>query len=601
MNKIAQPPRNLFEVDNARYLSTEEVVRTFVATDSLWRLISSKNHIVLGARGSGKTALLRMLAHSHLSRYPITRAKKIIESRSFIGFYLPAKADWVGGLKNKMWLNANEKEAIFNWRLNLASCISLATALESCLRTYFPDLGAQMRAEESLVNGLAGAWIDVPGTGVKTIDELTRTLEKLDYDKQIQLVREKANPNQQHNLIGAQFHTELFQPVKRGIQIASPLLEIPTTATWMLCLDEAEALEEFHHRIINSYLRTNSDNLVFKVSTTPYGHKTLDTNVGAGLSVGNDFEYVYIDSDMQEKDERSNAYPTREASIFSKRAIQSGGQLRSLKLNALLGDSILLDQGPLDPEAIEEVRAGIERYGDAALKARSEKLLNQLPKFRNEVGRKVRGAILLRNAYAGISGSQEVDLYSGMRMVIRCCDGNPRRLIRVFNKLLREGDWKKSERDGKPWVRPISRRSQTEILKDFSLSVLARVQGEQYVGQELNEMLLRIGTFMSHCLHDESLTTDTISSVRMGKDTPDKLWALVKAAVGLGLIYPNVHPKTPDEMPDVDGVFRLAYVFAPHFYLLPRRGKARRLETMLMSASAAGRQSAVQSHLFGED
>ncbi|MGY0632748.1 ORC-CDC6 family AAA ATPase [Luteimonas sp. A478] len=574
-------PRNLFEVDNARYLSTNEVVETFVATDSFWRLLSAKNHIVLGARGSGKTALLRMLAHSHLSRYRDSRARSAIKSRSFIGFYLPAKADWVGGLKNKAWLSSKQREEMFAWRLNLASCIALANALKSCLECYIEDRVERIRVELRLATALGSVWLDGEPRELQRIDDVIRELEVLDYEKQVQSIKLVAHPEVVHEIIGPQFQIELFQPVKRGIRFASDLLYIPDTAVWMLCLDEAEALEEFHHRIINSYLRTHSDNLVFKVSTTPYGHKTLETNVGAGLSVGNDFEYVYIDGDMQATEEKGGEYPTREAAIFSKRASQSGGQFKSLKLNALLGDSVLLDHGPLTGPALQAVLAGVAQFGDESLKARAEQLSDDQSKFGNEIGRKIRGALMLRDARRQIRGQEEMELYSGTRMVIRCCDGNPRRLIRVFNKLLREGDWKRPLHGRRLGVKPISQQAQTRILRDFSLSVLARVQGEQYVGRELHEMLNAIGAYMSHLLHQGRLGSDTVSSIRVSSATPENLRDLVKSAVGLGLLYPNVHSKTPDEMPEREGVFRLAYVFAPHFYLLPRRGKSRQLEAML--------------------
>jgi len=573
-------PRNLFEVDNARYLTTSEVVNTFVPTDSLWRLLSAKNHIVLGARGSGKTALFRMLAHSHLSRYEDPRARKIIASKGFIGFYLPAKADWIGGLKNKTWLDSDKREEVFSWRLNLAACIALAATLRSCLDVYYLEPAERIRREFRLVQELSNAWGASDDLKAQTIDELTDALERMDYAKQLQLVEERAEPRASRVLIGAAFHLELFLPIRRATQIAAKILDLPDSTTWMLCLDEAEALEKAHHRIINSYLRTHSGNLVFKVSTTPYGHKTLDTNIGAGLSVGNDFEYVYIDSDLQ-GDERSRSHSTREAEIFAKRAAQSGPEYRTLKLTPLLGPSELLDQSPLTPAMISELIGGIQQFGDEALRRRAFKLIGNVPKFRNEVGRKIRGAYLLKRALSLINGPQEVDLYSGVRMVVRCCDGNPRRLIRVYNKLLREGDWRKSERGRRPAVRRISSRKQTEIMRDFSLSVLARVQGEEGVGRELNEMLRRLGKYMSDSLHGGPLSTDTISSVRVGPDADARTWQLVKAAVGLGMLYPNVHPKTPDEMPDGEGVFRLAYVFAPYFYLLPRRGKSRNIETMM--------------------
>src|ERR1051325_11632498 len=95
--------RNLFEIENARNLNPRELVETFVPTQSFWRLLSAKHHVVLGSRGSGKTALAKMLSHDHLSLMNEERAQAAIRAQDFIGVYIPTRLEWVGGLKNKPW------------------------------------------------------------------------------------------------------------------------------------------------------------------------------------------------------------------------------------------------------------------------------------------------------------------------------------------------------------------------------------------------------------------------------------------------------------------------------------------------------------------
>ena len=85
--------RNLFEIENARNLSRRELVETFVPTQSFWRLLSAKHHIVLGSRGSGKTALARMLSHDHLALLNEARAQSAIREQQFIGVYVPTRLE----------------------------------------------------------------------------------------------------------------------------------------------------------------------------------------------------------------------------------------------------------------------------------------------------------------------------------------------------------------------------------------------------------------------------------------------------------------------------------------------------------------------------
>ncbi|WP_230477950.1 hypothetical protein, partial [Dickeya solani] len=61
-----------------------------------------QNQVILGSRGSGKTALIKMLSHDNLSKlathYP--KAKEIIDSRKFIATYVPLRVEWVNSLNN---------------------------------------------------------------------------------------------------------------------------------------------------------------------------------------------------------------------------------------------------------------------------------------------------------------------------------------------------------------------------------------------------------------------------------------------------------------------------------------------------------------------
>src|SRR4051812_27427750 len=102
MNKL-EARKALFEVNNARTQSVEEVAKTFSPPDSFWRLVLAKNHVILGSRGSGKTAVIRMLSHEHLALMEHPKAKELIAERLLIGTYVPMRAEWVSTLKNKPW------------------------------------------------------------------------------------------------------------------------------------------------------------------------------------------------------------------------------------------------------------------------------------------------------------------------------------------------------------------------------------------------------------------------------------------------------------------------------------------------------------------
>lgn len=580
MREMTSFKRDLFEIENARNLSVEEVVATFVPTRVFWRLLSSKNHIVLGARGSGKTALAKMISHDHLSRLKDPHAQQIIQTRGFIGIYVPTNVEWVGGLKNKPWKDEAEAEQFFQWRLNLSTCLAFLATLQSCLGTYIPNRGERARTERLLIARISRDWLD-HGQHCNSIGELTERLEDLQYSKQQQLTRLRVGgqlePGEQ--IVGVNFDMELFTPLRRGITLASRALQFPKNCTWILCLDEAEFLDRLHHRILNSYLRSDSKNLVFKITTMPYFHHTLDTNTGAALNVGHDFEYVYIDQDPifghagQEHEDAPKE--TFAETIFSKRAQLSGARYVGMTLPRLLGRSQILDRKEVEWSATSPMYKLLEEHASRETRARALRMLDSPTQFADQVGRKILPALIVRDAVRNHRGRADLEIYSGASMVVRCSDANPRRLIRLFNALLGAVRWNSRTK------RSLDPKAQTRILIAFSETTLDRIQSEPEVGPELFRFVRAIGTYMHDSLHGEPLTTDQISSIEVDATINDTHWKLVQRAVALGLLFPNVGLNATDQMPEREGTFHLAYALAPRFRLVPRRGRSRKLTTVL--------------------
>ena len=579
--------RNLFEIENARNLTRDEIVATFVPTKSFHRLLSAKNHIVLGARGSGKTVLARMLSHDYLSRCQDRVAREAVQAKAYLGLYVTTSIEWVGSLKNKPWQSEAEQEEFFQWRLNIAACRALLVSLKSCCDFYAPSPAASAMLEHDMSLVFSRDWSD--GTHQsQTFRDLRSYLDEVEHQRQLAVLRRRAQVADERPMPGLEFETPLFSPLRRAIRKASDALGIPEEAAWLLCIDEAEFLEPLHQRVLNSHMRADSGNLNFKITTMPYAHQSLQTNTREPLSEGNDFEYVYIDRDPithTTNDEAAELFANR---LFRKRADVSGFRYSKLTLTDLLGPSVLLDDKSASWAAESTEMGLLRKHGSRETVARAERL-HGTPEFRDQIARKVHGALLLKNAVGSIEGREELQLYAGARMVVRCGDGNPRRLIRICNALL--------QRRGNQ--RRVPAIVQNRVLATFSTSTLTRVRSEPTVGPHLHRFIEYIGHFMSVALHEQPVTTDQVSSIEVDEAVSDFHWELIKRAVGLGLLFPNISIKNPDHMPEREGVFHLAYVLAPHFRLLPRRGKSRKLSHLLVGAPSF-EEAAAQPELFGE-
>lgn len=596
MNKISTPSirRDLFEIENARNLSRDELVETFVATKAFWRLLSSKNHIVLGARGSGKTALAKMLSHDHLSHFNNERAKNIIAAKDFIGIFVPSSIEWVSGLNNKPWQTDREAEEYFQWRFNVSTCLAFLITLRSCLESYIDDIGKRAIVESNLIKTISESWTD-GSVLLTTIRALQNYLEDTEYSMQQYLARKRALGSTEAVTVGIHFFSELFVPLRRAISLTSRFLDIPNTCTWILCLDEAEFLTESQHRIINTHMRSDSGNLTFKMTTMPYMHHTLQTNSGNPLNVGHDFEYVYIDIDPIYLSSYSAEEKTSFATtIFNKRMKLSKKLHRTITLGQLLGTSELLERkAEVSGDKFTNIMQAIQENCSAGTVARALQLFENRSKFSDQISRKIHSALLLRDSVALSKGRSELDLYSGDKMAIRCGDGNPRRLIRIFNSMLLElPDLGHVHFDKKTPI--LTKNKQTAILTNFSNSSLTRVQSEPRYGKQLYSFLQNIGNYMNYCLHDILLSTDQISSIYVDAKVTDQQWELIKIAVGLGLLFPNINHNNPDQMPERDGTFHLAYVLAPHFRILPRRGSTINLSTLLSNLRSVKTRSKSQ-------
>ncbi len=573
--------RDLFEISNARNLSREELVNTFVPTDIFFSLLQAKNQVILGSRGSGKTALVRMLAHDHLAILDNPTAKAAIGEKRFIGIYIPTNVEWVSSLKNKPWQSDEEAERYFCWKLNISACLAFLVTLRSCLEAYSPDLRSKAMAERRISAELSEAWAEGERP-CATLRELGQFLARVEHKRGLQIARYRVRKtlDQGEDFVGAGFDMELFSPLKRAITLVREILNFPEYTSWLICIDEAEFLEESHHRILNSFMRSHSERLFFKMATRPYDHYTLVTNTREPLDTNHDFEYVYVDRDPYLWASTGGRKGQHFAEmLFHKRAEISGYSSLKLPLEALFGSSDLLDERDYDWTRGSEMWTLLERYANESTLSRANQLYEINPGgFKDSIARKMSGVLLLRAAFDARGASRKsLTVYSGHTMIERCADFNPRRLIQIFSALLKQTAHLPKQRNQIP---RIAQTVQHAELTRFATTTLQSCQSEDKYGPFLHKLINDIGEFMRERIHMGRFGTDQISSIEVAESDSEQLKYLVKRAVGLGLLFPNVETNHPNWQPNVEGIFHLSYVLAPLFRLLPRKGKPVTLTTI---------------------
>lgn len=594
------PKRNFFETDNARALAPPEVAATFVATESFWRLLSAKNHIVLGSRGSGKTVLARMLSHDHLKLFDEQRAKEFVAARLFMGIYVPARLEWVGALRNKPWQSEREAEAFFEWRLNVATCLAFLQTVGSCLTHYYDERHAALR-EREFVRDIGETWfrdVSFLEQGA-TIDVLSKKIRRDEYRRQLLVAQARSQGVSFDDLaeksVGGEFAIDFLAPLQIGIAAASHIIEKPPEGRWMLILDEAEFLSPDQHRVINSCFRTYSGDLVYKMATMPYRHHTLETNIGAELVNGDDFEYVYIDNDPAVEAERQRSQGVRTEvnssfaqKLFNKRAAVSGLALSESSLEGLLGVSQVIDHDATEFSYSEKTIARLKQFADDQTCKRIDKAASEIEKadahakpelvarFGDQIIRKMKPAVVLREKRLTVKGNTAPDYYSGASMVVLCADGNPRRMVRIFNALLRTNEWK---RRGK--AKRITKATQHKVLVQRSDTDLERIRPAGRSGQKTYDLLRKIGITFHRRLHDSPISSDTYGTFVVDEASFAQLREQIQLAVARGLLHPLQGEASRDSLPSHSGKFRLSYILVPRFEILPRRGRSISIRSVL--------------------
>lgn len=583
---MATESGNLFEIENARSMNVEQIATTFVPTQAFWRVLSPKHNIILGSRGSGKTAIARMLSHKCLKKLDDEKSKSYIKDKAYIGLYVPTRLDWISALRNKPWKNSSEKELFFQWFLNVSICQAFLESTKSCIDCYSPNKGDAARIESEIVESLAKVWLGRTFSPIKlTISFLQSEIRIIQYNRQKEYsarLMKSLTGNEVNNITsGTEFDVELFSPLYIGKDIVSNFLNIPDSAIWIVAIDEAEFLDKDQLRIINSHMRAYSENVVIKMTTTPYGHFTTETNSSVMLDPGEDFEYVYIDQDPVsysdgDSTDQNNSEISFAKMIFKKRAQFSGGRYAQLSFQNLFGESQVLDPSKYDWSKGSEMRRGLLSETNTALAERSQKLLakidqyheaSDIKKFNETIGGKVGGRLTLRLKLKKIKGNHKTDAYSGFTMIERCCDGNPRRLVRLINAMLKSSSsWR--GRSKTPRIHP---SEQSIVLVEFGRAQLDRALPEKN-GADLHQLITDAGTLFTEQHLNEPLRVDDYYSIQFTKDSFNHCRQIIERGCELGLLFPV--NKVTGALPQDGGVFRLAFVLAPYFKVFPRKGKA---------------------------
>lgn len=587
-----------FEAFNARFLTSEEVARTFIPPPQYDRLVEIGHSVLLGPRGSGKTTLLKMLQLRALAAWQHEKASGIRQSIGYHAIFLGTDVLWGSQLESRTKdITDEEKRSQIrrtSFRLHLALAFlnaldecrdpALSTNPELCRFTY-PLVD---EAERTLGRGLAKLWLlDIETNSLLGLRINLRTQLSNLLSLTSELRRNPTTPLPQFADL------DPVTSLLSAIDITNHVFGQPSRR-WAILCDELEIAPDMVRRELFQLLRSTSHNVIFKFSLFPYSSE-LSTLTGPNSpSSGNDYASLELYYGRREA-----AYQFCEAMLKGMVAEAGGAPFQNPQ--DVLGDGWFdggrlhrrLKTSPYEPPHGQFfVRAKKLTIIDPSFRhwLRDLKIdLNKVHEMPDDVQAPYRKAlpyILTRCEFLRSGGKRRsrksMTLYTGAYSLFSLTEGNPRIFINLMRPLV------KNYAQTQGTVRSELEATSADLTIHRFLSSLSAIPtiGDHDI-RSILQLIKVIGDFFTDAQLGSEFSSEPASTFIVDDHVPPSIVELVGRSLNAGAL---VHmPDNPgDTVRELRGSrLRLAYTLAPEYKLPLTSGRQITLSTILHGRSAA--------------
>lgn len=559
---------------NAKHFSPSQVAESFIPCAEYYQLCQLDSTVLLGARGSGKTTLMKMLTPEGNSRL-IEKAPTIAGELPFWGIYVPTDIQWHHQLKYSENLLAHFpkfSKLVSKAAVTLNILISVVECLEALVEIgEFPSENEPEIAEFMIHNWKIGPTLP-------KFSKVKRALYSCFNDLTF-FVNKKIHNQLVDNAEGLpDFVFVEYLSAITGV-LTAVQEHLKTLKKWALCFDELEMAPLWLQEELFTQLRCVPKTFVYKLSTAPIPLVETTTNP----SPTNDYSIVRVWP--QGIDDRFEFCEKLCRSLVNKKFG------KNILPKHLFGKSFVYQKD--GKTAAENYSAGSLTTQYIRLIAENDPSLRKLlgahgidwkhpystdVRKRDQVLRKLKPIVYQKVAclkwddegnQVGRSRKLIEDIYSGTEAIYKISDGNPRRLIAIVNQML---EMVELDKHGNP--KPISQEVQASILSDKSRKFSAYIRGipESIITDEKGYVSLfgvvkKIGEFFYDAIVKSETTLDPTGSFSIDSKVDDSYVRLLKVALDHGIIV-LVDPFTETiESTLREKRYRLSYMLAPAFKL----------------------------------
>lgn len=464
---------NPFKDGQSRTFPDDKVLNEFCPTSLYWSLFNDQHEILLGTRGSGKTILLKMMRYSLLSKLNHEEAKKLTKEKRYIGIYVPLNLEFLGSL---LYQEVPEKIRLpfFQFAFN---CFLAQSAIHEfkAIIAELPGFIEQAIASMELAKKIMPLWF--PGMrddNISCIDDISSLINEMYF----------ANDLSKHDLssLPRAFTGPIINPLQAICKSVIPILGLNDDVRWIICIDEAEFLDDLFQRCINTVFRSDSRGIIIKMATLPFKHTTRETltpNVYSEAN-GNDFNYRVIDMKHDSID-----FINVTNHLCRKRLGDTSDRLADIssldEFTRKLGGDDLIDYYK-------------EEFNDVTQRDIEEAIITEMsPDRKNSSIKKVQDHKSRKPVYDRFApiffcremykqsrkGNHIPAWFAGPKMIRKTCDGNPRLFIQLMNDMFEYG---RKHAD-------ITFKLQHKVVCEFAKRICETTKGLPGYGPQLGDAL----------------------------------------------------------------------------------------------------------------
>lgn len=438
---------DFYNTYNARYLHPEQVAENFIISDSFKLLTKNRHSIILGARGCGKTTAMKMLTLPALYTWNNKDAKELQQNLPFYAIYISTDIYW--DVKNKSYEEqlhefGNFFDLISKFSVNSSIFISLCETFLNIIKyeKFSEDRSKEVEISTILIdrwklNNTIPQLIYVKESLLKRIDDVNQIIKNFIFNN------EKTSKPPYYDFFSLDFDSSLPYIVSAFCRIYS----ISEKKKWALCFDELEFAPTWLQEHLYRSLRSRREqNFLFKISSSPILPKELEPifNTTYQASAGNDFDCIKMWASGSKEEDFS--IKLIESLLKSSRIKKSAKTF--FGKNPLYLESRRESYTPSSPYMVEiKELADKDREFKKFLLTKDIDPNNPIPgsiSQKASIYRKIKPIVYFRNYFIKINAestelrtrNKSIELYNGIEILSKICEGNPRWLIGLINSII---------------------------------------------------------------------------------------------------------------------------------------------------------------------